>query len=89
MGVHLASSGLCSFDPDALPLTCTLLQLIGIDAKQLLDMGWRIEGNPKRGRSMFRVPEGVTLTSREYQVPAWRARELGVEVKDGTRDDGP
>src|SRR5262245_28817035 len=51
VGVHLASSGLCSFDPDALKLTCALLQLVGIDAMQLLDAGWRIEGNPQRARA--------------------------------------
>lgn len=86
VGVHLAASGLCSFDPDALPLTRRLLAAAGLDVDQLLDMGWRVEGNPMRARSLFRVPPGLSLSSREYRVPASVARAAGVAVKPDTPD---
>lgn len=85
VGVHLKENGLASLDPDVLPICERLFKAKGLDLQKLLNQGHRLTGAPGRGRSIFRVPDGVSLSHRSYTIPGKLARDLGVT---GAKDDG-
>jgi hypothetical protein len=74
IGVLLAESRLCSFDPDDLQRTSAGLRNLGIDVEQVLDSGWRIRsGKPNSGRALFALPQGETLRWMRLRVRRPRA----------------
>ncbi len=85
VGVLLAESGLCSFDPDDLERTRKGLAKLGIDTDAVLDSGWRIEsGKDNSARALFALPKGTPLQWMRLAVRKPRD-QWGPPDKDGVR----
>lgn len=69
VGVHLAASGVCSLDLDALEDATIALHAVGVDATGALGQGWSvISGRPDKGRALYAAPAGA-LQHRRLRVP--------------------
>jgi AAA domain/Bifunctional DNA primase/polymerase, N-terminal len=83
IGVLLAESGLCSFDPDDLQRTREGLAELGIDVDEVLESGWRVDsGKPNSARVLFALPKGAPLEWKTLRIrkprSEWKADKHGV-----------
>lgn len=70
LGALLGSSGIVSFDVDALEYTRRALQTVGIGLDEILDKGVAVEGNPEKAKRFFRMPDGETPPTHKLSWPA-------------------
>lgn len=74
IGVLLAESKLCSFDPDDLQRTTRGLEKLRIDVDEVLDSGWRIaSGKANSGRALFALPKAAPLRWMKLRIRNPRA----------------
>lgn len=70
VGVHLASSGLCSLDLDDRDKAQQALAAVGLNSDRLIEFGWEItSGKQNKGRALYRAPAGVALQHRKLRIP--------------------
>ena len=88
MGALLWKSRLVSLDIDNVKLAQQALAAVGIDLECLLNAPPipRIEGNPKKAKLLFRLPEGVDLQSHKLRLQGREGCTV-LELRAGRHQD--
>lgn len=90
IGLQHGISRTCAIDVDDLECFDLVLGEYGLDLEAVFDRAPRIVGRPGRDKAIFRVPEGVSLSTKKL---VWPAKEAGgkpitvVEFRAGSVQD--
>lgn len=90
IGLLHSLSGTCALDIDHMANTRLICAAMNIDLDAILAKAPRIVGRPDRGKVIFRVPDGVTLTTRKISWPVQgdpRRTEVVFELRAGSVQD--
>lgn len=70
MGLLHSASQTAAFDIDHVENTRIIFDTLGLDYQAILDSAPRIVGRADRGKVLFRVPDGVTLSTHKLSWPS-------------------
>lgn len=90
IGLLHSMSGTCALDIDHMAHTRLIFDALNIDLDAILTSAPRIVGRPDRGKVLFKVPDGVDLTTRKISWPVQgdvRRTEVVFELRAGTVQD--
>jgi hypothetical protein len=90
IGLLHSLSGTCALDIDHMAHTRLICEALNIDLDAILASAPRIVGRPDRGKVLFRVPDGVDLTTRKISWPVEgdpRKTEVIFELRAGSVQD--
>jgi hypothetical protein len=90
IGLLHSLSGTCALDIDHMAHTRLIFDALNIDLDDILASAPRIVGRPDRGKVLFKVPDGVDLTTRKISWPVegdFRRTEVVFELRAGSVQD--
>lgn len=90
VGLLHSASGTAAWDVDNVPHTRLICAEMGIDYDAIMASAPRIVGRKDRGKALFRVPKGMTLTTHRIAWPTQadpRKTEVIFELRAGAVQD--
>jgi len=81
VGLVHAPSGSCALDVDHVEHTRTVFAELGVAYDEILDGAPRLRGNPERDKALFRLPEGVELSTHKLVWPPTPNAVAAAEAK--------